>query len=410
MSTTDLTIFTDTGFSTTLKIAETLVKSGVLPRGIDNPFKAFAIIQKGREIGVGPMRALTGIALIEGKPTVSPELKLEQFRQRGGHVKWVKSDNFVAHIHLKAPNGDEHEEIVTMDDMKMAGVAGKDNWRKYPKSMLRARCVGFGLRALGEGDGSYTPDELGAVTNESGEVEYMPPADGAPPAPKEDPGPKAHAPGVGVTSPVQTSHAPATPKTATAPSASTTGTGAARGADSMSATASKKTTAADIPHEGVPRTKAQNDRIHVLREQCGGKYSGAGDESRALWQKTIGVYRNAKGERITTSADMSKNQASHLIDRMERYLSKVTTRAEQPPDLDALGGHPPDELAKLRAEIQAKQSDGDESLELDLLEVFRVGRISDLPTQLVDKALALTMAWGSTAYTTLRSRVMDTLV
>ena len=148
MTTTDLTIFTDDGFKTAMKIAETLVKSGVLPRGIDNPFKAFAIIQKGREIGVGPMRALTGINLIEGKPTVSPELKLEQFRQRGGHVKWVKSDNTVAHLHLKAANGDEHEEVVTLDDMKLAGVASKDNWRKYPKSMLRARAAGFGLRAL----------------------------------------------------------------------------------------------------------------------------------------------------------------------------------------------------------------------------------------------------------------------
>jgi hypothetical protein len=173
---TDLTIFTDDGFKTTLKIAEALVKSGVLPKGINNPFQAFAIIQKGREIGVGPMRALTGIALIEGKTTVSPELKLEQFKGRGGHVKWIKSDNLVAHLHLKAPNGDEHEETVTIEDMKMAGVASKDNWRKYPKSMLRARAVGFGLRALGEGDGSYTPDELGAVTNEEGEAIYAPPA------------------------------------------------------------------------------------------------------------------------------------------------------------------------------------------------------------------------------------------
>jgi len=175
-ATTDLTIFSEEGYSATLKIAEALVKSGMLPRGIDNPFKAFAIIQKGREIGVGPMRALTGIALIEGKPTVSPELKLEQFKGRGGHVRWVKSDNTVAHLWLKAPNGDEHEEIVTLEDMQRAGVASKDNWRKYPKSMLRARCVGFGLRALGEGDGSYTPDELGAEVNESGEATYTPPA------------------------------------------------------------------------------------------------------------------------------------------------------------------------------------------------------------------------------------------
>jgi len=279
------------------------------------------------------------------------------------------------------------------------------NWRKYPKSMLRARCVGFGLRALGEGDGSYTPDELGAVTNESGEVEYTPPMNQAdppgytPPAQKEDQGPKAGAPSAANTT-----------ATANATAAIGTTTHHPQAATNTASSPAKKTTAADIPHEGVQRTKAQNDRIHALREQCGGKYSGAGDESRALWQKTIGVYRDAKGERITTSADLSKNQASHLISRMEGYLAKVTARAAEPPDLGALGGHPPDELAKLRAEIQAKQSDGDESLELDLLEVFRIPRMSELPTQLADKALALTLAWGSSAYTTLRTRIMDSLV
>ena len=90
--------FTEQGFATTFKIAEAMVKSGILPRGIDNPYKAFAIIQKGREMGVEPMRALTGIYLIEGKTVVSPELKLECFRARGGKVQWVESTGAVAHV------------------------------------------------------------------------------------------------------------------------------------------------------------------------------------------------------------------------------------------------------------------------------------------------------------------------
>ena len=171
--TKDISIFTEEGFATTFKISEAMVKSGILPRGIDNPYKAFAIIQKGREMGVEPMRALTGIYLIEGKTVVSPELKLECFRARGGKVQWLDSSEKLAHVKLTSPDGTEHEERVTIAEMAAAGLTGKDNWRKYPKSMLRARCIAFALRAMGEGDGSYTPDELGAETTEAGE--YIPP-------------------------------------------------------------------------------------------------------------------------------------------------------------------------------------------------------------------------------------------
>lgn len=247
-------------------------------------------------------------------------------------------------------------------------------------------------------------------------VEYTPPA------PKEDARPKAHAsnaapPTTSSTVSAATATSSAGPKgsggtsttsraTNTTPPANAVG-GPAAGDTPRTAPATRKTTAADIAHEGVPRTREQNKLIQVLRGQCGGVYSG--DETREQWVRIIRVYRNQAGERISTSADLSKNQATHLIDRMNKYLAQVTARAEELPDLDALGGHPPDELAKLRAEIESKQSDGDETLEMDLLDVFRVGRISDLPTQLVDKALALTMAWKTSGYSILRERVVAIL-
>lgn len=305
-------IFTPEGFTTTQKIAETLVKSGILPRGIDTPAKAFAVIVKGWEIGVGPMRALTGIHLIEGKPSVSPELKLERFRERGGRVQWIKSDNAVAECKFTAPNGDTHTETVTMQDMQQAGVAGKDNWRKYPKSMLRARCVAFGLRALGEGDGSYTPDELGTVTAEDGtpgnDVTYTPPAKEA---------------------------APAEGKATVATSVATATTGANTTTTSSASTA-KRPGAATIPHNGTPITPDQLKKIHALRDEVGGVFSGNEEDARTNWGKALRVYRDAKGERITTSKDMSKDQASHLIDRMEGYVRKQAERMEAGVDIGAI--------------------------------------------------------------------------
>jgi hypothetical protein len=367
MSTTDLTIFTDNGYSTTLKIAETLVKSGVLPRGIDNPFKAFAIIQKGREIGVGPMRALTGIALIEGKPTVSPELKLEQFRQRGGRVKWIKSDNTVAHLYLKAPNGDEHEEIVTMDDMKLAGVAGKDNWRKYPKSMLRARAVGFGLRALGEGDGSYTPDELGAITNESGEMEYIPPEDAA-----------------GIRAAVDQEP----PKKVDAPPAV---------APATAATTSKAPRANTIKHDGTFASHKQVAYLHALKNKVGGM-------SDDLYRKQLAGFKSVDGKPITTSKDLSEAQISNLIDRYDAKIKQQEARAAEQPDLGVIDAATDKQIDELSMAI-AGVEDSEKCAEL-ICETYKVMSIGDLSTkERVSGALAIAMAFGTKALEPLLAKI-----
>ena len=56
-----------------------------------------------------------------------------------------------------------------MEDAKRAGLGGKDNWRKYPKAMLRARCISGALRA-------WAPDAIGAGVYVEGEIEASEPA------------------------------------------------------------------------------------------------------------------------------------------------------------------------------------------------------------------------------------------
>jgi hypothetical protein len=79
-----------------------------------------------------------------------------------------------------------------------------------------------------------------------------------------------------------------------------------------------------VPHEGTPRTTAQNSKLYGLKEKCGGVFSGDDDSPKSLWRmKVLGVYRDEKGERITSSKSLSQNQAGHLIERMWRYVRKV---------------------------------------------------------------------------------------
>lgn len=158
-------ILTESGLTTALKTAELLLSTGFLPKSLTKPAQVLAVIQKGAELGVPPMRALTGIHIIEGKASLSAELMLERFKQRGGHCRWEANTDTVARVWLKAPNGDEHAQSFTWVDAERAGLAHKDVWKKNPGSMLRARAVSQGLRALGEAEGMYSDDELDEVVN-----------------------------------------------------------------------------------------------------------------------------------------------------------------------------------------------------------------------------------------------------
>jgi hypothetical protein len=36
---------------------------------------------------------------------------------------------------------------ISWGQMEIAGYTGKENWKKYPKEMMRARCLAYGVRA-----------------------------------------------------------------------------------------------------------------------------------------------------------------------------------------------------------------------------------------------------------------------
>jgi hypothetical protein len=50
-----------------------------------------------------------------------------------------------------------------MQRAKEAGLTGKDNYKKFPRQMLRARVISEGVRAVYPGvlQGMYTPEEVG---------------------------------------------------------------------------------------------------------------------------------------------------------------------------------------------------------------------------------------------------------
>lgn len=106
------------------------------------PEAVFAAILFGEELGIGPMQSLNSIHVIEGKPSMSPEL-MRALVARAGHRIDVKeaSGDRVTLWGKRCDNQSEATVTWTMDDAKQAGLAGRGAWKTYPRAMLLARAT-----------------------------------------------------------------------------------------------------------------------------------------------------------------------------------------------------------------------------------------------------------------------------
>ena len=151
------------GFGDVARIADVLAKAeGFVPRQyLGRPPAIAAAILTGIELGMGPMESIRAIHIIEGKPTMSAELMLARARRAGVRTRWLETSATVARLAVMVPGDTEWQVMAwTWEDAQRAGVAGKDNWKRHPAAMLRARCTSAAMRA-------FCPEYLGAGVYES---------------------------------------------------------------------------------------------------------------------------------------------------------------------------------------------------------------------------------------------------
>jgi len=154
------------GFAEVLSLAKEIVPSGFLPDHIKTPAQAVAIILTGRELGMGPMRALRSLMMVKGKVVEAADSQLARFKTDGGRAVFEKLTDAEAVLKLRHPNGDEHTETFTLEDARRAKLLGNSNWQNYPKAMLRSRVITAALKSVGweGGAGAYDPEEAIAFT------------------------------------------------------------------------------------------------------------------------------------------------------------------------------------------------------------------------------------------------------
>ena len=158
-----------------LQYAHELAESGLLPRHYQQrPANILWAMEYGEMLGLAPMAAITGVHVIEGKPTASAGL-ISALVRRAGHKLRISGDSKSATCQIVRADDPTYtfEVTFTIEDARAANLTGKDVWKKYASSMLKARAITqcardaceealFGLH--------YTPEELGAEVDEDGVV------------------------------------------------------------------------------------------------------------------------------------------------------------------------------------------------------------------------------------------------
>jgi hypothetical protein len=107
-----------------------------------NPAAIAAAILYGDEIGLDPMQSLAKIAVIRGRPSLTAEGMRGLVLSRG-HELWLEESTTTRAIAAGRRQGSERIGRVTwtLDDAKRAGIAGQQNYQRYPREMLVARAT-----------------------------------------------------------------------------------------------------------------------------------------------------------------------------------------------------------------------------------------------------------------------------
>jgi hypothetical protein len=150
-----------------------------VPPGLRGNLPAImACVATGRELGIGDMAALKSIHVIDGKPTFSAELMVQLVRRHGHSITGEVSAESATVHGIRADNGDTMSVTWTLGMAANAGLAGKQNWKKYPEAMLWARAVSQLCRMLFAdcfSGATYTPEELEGSVGEPQAGPDLPP-------------------------------------------------------------------------------------------------------------------------------------------------------------------------------------------------------------------------------------------
>jgi hypothetical protein len=161
-------------FSDMERLAEHVAKSNLF--GMKTKEQALVLMMVSHAEGRHPVLAARDYDVIQGRPAKKSEAMLRDFLQAGGRVEWHALSDDIADATFTHPQGGSARISWNMDRANKAGMAGKDNWKKFPRQMLRSRTVSEGVRTVFPlaTSGLYVPEEVADFAGQTIEAEASP--------------------------------------------------------------------------------------------------------------------------------------------------------------------------------------------------------------------------------------------
>jgi len=149
-------------------MAKSLVASKMF--GFKSEAEALSIMLIAQAEGRSPALAARDYHVIQGRPALKADAMLARFQQEGGIVEWDEYTDAKVTGRFSHPKSCPKPVAITwtLDMAKRIGLANRDNWRNYPRAMLRSRVVSEGVRTAypGIAVGIYTVEEVQDMTKE----------------------------------------------------------------------------------------------------------------------------------------------------------------------------------------------------------------------------------------------------
>jgi hypothetical protein len=146
------------------RLAIAIAKSRLF--GIQTPEQAIVLMQIAQAEGRHPALAARDYDIIQGRPAKKAEAMHRDFLAGGGKVEWTTLTDDTADATFSHPQGGTARIIWDTDRATLAGLEKKENWKKYPRQMLRNRVVSEGVRTVWPmaTSGFHLPEEVGDAT------------------------------------------------------------------------------------------------------------------------------------------------------------------------------------------------------------------------------------------------------
>ena len=163
---TQVSVVQQLPISELMNLAKAFAESGMFA-DTKSAAQAIVKIQAGQEIGIPPFAAMTGIHIIQGKPTIGAGLIASRLKGSGKYdYRVVEASEKVCSIDFYQGNTKIGNSTFTIEDAKKALTKNID---KFPKNMLFARAISNGVKWYCPDIFSgpvYVPEEMQVVTTE----------------------------------------------------------------------------------------------------------------------------------------------------------------------------------------------------------------------------------------------------